>query len=191
MKDSGPPCSAPWQAFTFPTGGNAMATDLNFSKHSCLAFLCWSLQRSVPKCRVQCSYPRKRGSFGRGTEISGRTPPLWTKLPPMLSQCLGSTRRQEKTHWAGGQRKGNVGRPLSIRECYRAGKLKQRTTVNKRNQATSGVTDVTVNFKLTIISCFMSLQFITISVSSCCSVITNLFFPYLINFNVTEILYSV
>lgn len=29
--------------------------------------------------------------FGRGTEISGKAPLLWTKLPPMLLQCLGSS----------------------------------------------------------------------------------------------------
>ncbi len=29
--------------------------------------------------------------FGRVTEISGKAPLLWTKLPPMLSQCLGSS----------------------------------------------------------------------------------------------------
>lgn len=45
------------------------------------------------------------------------------------------TQRQEETHWAGGQRKGNVGickRRLSIRECYGAGKLKQCTTEKKK-----------------------------------------------------------
>lgn len=96
-------------------------------------------------------------------------PLLWTKLPPMLSQCLGSflpdaKRRQTEEE---DREKGMLGRPLSIRESYGAGK--------RRQGAASGVTDVTVNLKLTIISCFMSLQFITTSVSSSCSVIASLF----------------
>ncbi|KAM3624994.1 uncharacterized protein V6R79_005284 [Siganus canaliculatus] len=75
--------STPRQASSSLAGGNA--TDFHFSKHSYLAFLCTSLQRIVPKCRVQFSTPR------RGPGISGRTPLLRAKLPPMLSQCLGSS----------------------------------------------------------------------------------------------------
>lgn len=77
------------------------------------------------------------GTFGRGTGISGRTPPLWMRLPPMLSQCLGSSLLSAKRRRTEQQDrdKGNVGicgRPRCIRECYRAGELKQRTTVNKK-----------------------------------------------------------
>lgn len=32
--------STPWQVYTFSNGGNAMAINLHFSKHSCFAFLC-------------------------------------------------------------------------------------------------------------------------------------------------------
>lgn len=75
--------------------------------------------------------------FGRGTGISGRTPLLWTKLPPMLSQCLSSPLLYAKRRCTEQEdrEKGMLEfcrRPLSIRECYRAGKLKQCTTVIKK-----------------------------------------------------------
>lgn len=77
-----------------------MATNLYFSKHSCLAFLCSA--KKCPQVPYTVFPPPEGEILGRGTEISGRAPLLWTKLPPMLSQCLGSSllsaerRRTEK-----------------------------------------------------------------------------------------------
>lgn len=66
-----------------------MATNLYFSKHSCLAFLCSA--KKCPQVPYTVFPPPEGEILGRGTEISGRAPLLWTKLPPMLSQCLGSS----------------------------------------------------------------------------------------------------
>lgn len=113
----------------------------------------------------------------------------------MLSQCLGST--LPGARWRHTEQEDREKGTLEYAEDHSASgndtELESRSSVLqpiRRGQATSGVADVAVKIKLSIISCFMSLQFITMRVSSGCSVITNLFFPYLINFNVTEILYS-
>lgn len=86
------PYSTPWQAYTFSMGDNAMATDLHFSKHSCLAFLCWSQQRGVRKCHVQCFHPRRGDCWGRGTEKSVEGLLLCgLDCHPCSNQCLGSS----------------------------------------------------------------------------------------------------
>lgn len=56
-----------------------MATNLYFSKHSCLAFLCSA--KKCPQVPYTVFPPPEGEILGRGTEISGRAPLL----------CLGSS----------------------------------------------------------------------------------------------------
>lgn len=73
---------------------------------------------------------------GRRTRISGWAALLWMKLPTVLSQCLGNSLFSTKrTQTEQDREKGMLEyaeENPGIRDYYRAGKLKQCNTMNKK-----------------------------------------------------------
>lgn len=168
--------------------------EVKLSKPSCLACLCQSLCKGVPSAMYSASSSR-----GWRRSLAEGQPPVEGLLCCGLNchQCSHSALADLSSAPRGDPLSGRTGK----RECWNTRKTTQHqgmlqswkakavyNSKRRRNQAPSGFIDVTMDLKLRI-SCFISLQVITISVSSGCSVIT--IFPYLMNFNVTEILYSI
>lgn len=96
----------------------------------------------------------------------------------MLSQCLGGSFLSADTEQED-REKGTLG---CTEENSASGNV---TELEKLKKKSGSMADITVNLKLRFISCFMSLQF-----NQWMLCYHEIIFPYLINFNVTEILYS-
>lgn len=165
-----------------------MATDLHSSKHSCLAFHCWSLQRSIPKCCVQCFHlPRGEDDWQKDkNQWMGSSSVDETANCALTVSWQLFIQRQEETNWTG-QRKGNVGicrrnpRHQGILQSWKAEPvyynefkkyiyiiIKKKSGTIRRRRCYS---------ELKAHDYWLLFEF-TINVSSGCF-ITKLFFPYL------------